>query len=102
MGAAREQFRRDKQAFAREVETQGMEDISHGADMRPANEVIARVRENWPSADIAEVAFDLALSNVWQEDNLAQQNQEITQLREALEEREGTETRSTDREGQEI
>jgi hypothetical protein len=102
MGAAREQFRRDKQAIAREVETQGMEDIPHGADMRPANEVIARVRENWPPADVVEVAFDLALRNVWQEDNLAQKNQEVTQLREALKEREGAENHSADREEQEI
>jgi hypothetical protein len=93
--------------MARARETQGMGDIGVEArasapDMREANETIATVRENYPIADVAEALWDIAWRYKWQEKARARLIEENTRLREALEEREGTETHSTDREGQEI
>jgi hypothetical protein len=93
--------------MARARETQGMGDIGVEArasapDMRPANETIATVRENYPIADVAEALWDVAWQNKWQEKDRARLIEENARLREALEEREGAETHSADREGQEI
>jgi hypothetical protein len=93
--------------MARARETQGMGDIGVEArasapDMRPANETIATVRENYPIADVAEALWDVAWRYKWQEKDRARLIEENARLREALEEREGTETPSADREGQEI
>ena len=93
--------------MARARETQGMGDIgvetrASEPDMRQANETIATVRENYPIADVAEALWDVAWRNKWQEEDHARLIEENARLREALEEREGAETHSADREGQEI
>jgi len=71
-------------------------------DLRLAIETIATVRENYPIADVAEALWDVAWRYKWQEKDRARLIEENARLREALEEREGPETHSAEREGQKI
>jgi hypothetical protein len=93
--------------MARAREIQGMGDIGVEArasapDLRLAIETIATVRENYPIADVAEALWDVAWQYKWQEKDRARLIEENARLREALEEREGPETHSAEREGQKI
>jgi len=80
----------------------GVEARASTPDTRQADETIATVRENYPIADVAEALWDAAWRYKWQEKDRARLIEENARLREALEEREGAETHSADREGQEI
>ena len=80
----------------------GVEARASAPDLRLAIETIATVRENYPIADVAEALWDVAWQYKWQEKDRARLIEENARLREALEEREGPETHSAEREGQKI
>jgi hypothetical protein len=79
-----------------------VEATASAPDLRLAIETIATVRENYPIADVAEALWDVAWRYKWQEKDRARLIEENARLREALEEREGPETHSAEREGQKI